>query len=362
MRSRRERGILILILALSVGLIMLGVFIMGQYEYSVLTSYAKQQDSYVKLVLDQINLQADRSDDEIIENILASLGNGDTSYWAFSKEQTILYIKNVTETYQYKGITMESYFSSNTASEFLNSLRLNQVTHAIVNMGDDQYVASGVIFKYDGNQYKICLLTDQTVILSDNAFLSAKILMYIFWIALIIIALLMSVFLLIERVLRKREIEEEEASIQDLNLKLEKAESEVQYYRYYSPENNVYTDKMLPLLIDSLRSKGAKQLSMLTVEFPEERLTDDFLHNTADRFGKRVLRFKESDKKASLLFVNVEQAEAKEQLERLLPPEVKITDRRDMMAAMKKEETGTDTKSDEVGAAETEEKPATDAE
>ena len=114
MRSRRERGILILIFALSVGLIMLGVFIMGQYEYSVLTSYAKQQDSYVKLVLDQINLQADRSDDEIIENILASLGNGDTSYWAFSKEQTILYIKNVTETYQYKGITMESYFSSNT--------------------------------------------------------------------------------------------------------------------------------------------------------------------------------------------------------------------------------------------------------
>ena len=53
MRSRRERGILILILALSVGLIMLGVFIMGQYEYSVLTSYAKQQDSYVKLVLDR---------------------------------------------------------------------------------------------------------------------------------------------------------------------------------------------------------------------------------------------------------------------------------------------------------------------
>ena len=119
---------------------------------------------------------------------------------------------------------------------------------------------------------------------------------------------------------------------------------------------------MLPLLIDSLRSKGAKQLSMLTVEFPEERLTDDFLHNTADRFGKRVLRVKESDKQASLLFVNVEQAEAKEQLERLLPPEVKITDSRDMMAAMKKEETGTDTKSDEVGAAETEEKPATDAE
>ena len=73
MRSRRERGILILILALSVGLIMLGVFIMGQYEYSVLTSYAKQQDSYVKLVLDQINLQAERTDDEIIENILASL-------------------------------------------------------------------------------------------------------------------------------------------------------------------------------------------------------------------------------------------------------------------------------------------------
>ena len=63
-----------------------------------------------------------------------------------------------------------------------------------------------------------------------------------------------------------------------------------------------------------------------------------------------------------LLFVNVEQAEAKEQLERLLPPEVKITDSRDMMAAMKEEETGTDTKSDEVGAAETEEKPATDAE
>ena len=44
-----------------------------RYEDGILDVCATQQDAYVQLVLDQINLQADRSDDEIITEILGSL-------------------------------------------------------------------------------------------------------------------------------------------------------------------------------------------------------------------------------------------------------------------------------------------------
>ena len=46
---------------------------MKSYEDSILSIYAEQQDAYVQLVLDQINVLDDRSDEEIVTKILGSL-------------------------------------------------------------------------------------------------------------------------------------------------------------------------------------------------------------------------------------------------------------------------------------------------
>ncbi len=65
--------------------------------------YATQQDNYVQLVLDQINLQENGTEESIISDIIETLDSGNTHYWTLSKEENILFVKNVTETRQISG-------------------------------------------------------------------------------------------------------------------------------------------------------------------------------------------------------------------------------------------------------------------
>ena len=160
------------------------------YESSILSIYAQQQDAYVQLVLDQINMLENRSDDEIVHKILGSLDTSDRKYWTLSKEQALLFVKDVMETNRYKGLTSESFFTSDSASYFLSNLGLNHVAHEVIEMEGDKYVASGVVFEYNGARYKICLLTNDTVILDNNVFLSAKISIYIWGLSLLGVLLL----------------------------------------------------------------------------------------------------------------------------------------------------------------------------
>ena len=55
------------------------------YESSILSIYAQQQDAYVQLVLDQINMLENRSDDEIVHKILGSLDTSDRKYWKIGR-------------------------------------------------------------------------------------------------------------------------------------------------------------------------------------------------------------------------------------------------------------------------------------
>lgn len=148
---------------------------MKSYEDSILSIYAEQQDAYVQLVLDQINVLDDRSDEEIVTKILGSLDASSRKYWTLTKNKALLFVKDVTETNRYKGLTSNTFFSGDSANDFLQNLAVNKVSHKIIQMGDDRYVASGVIFGYNGARYTICLLTNDTVILDNNSFMASKI-------------------------------------------------------------------------------------------------------------------------------------------------------------------------------------------
>ena len=57
--------------------------------------------------------------------------------------------------------------------------------HESIRMDGVRYVASGVKFEYNSAEYKICLLTNDTVILDNNIFLSSKIGLYVFGVLLL---------------------------------------------------------------------------------------------------------------------------------------------------------------------------------
>ncbi len=315
-------GVIAIISIVSIGL---SIWVMNQYEYSLLTAYARQQDGYVKLALDQITVYDDRTDDEIVERILNSLGGSDTSYWTFAKDSSILYIKNVTETYQYKGITPSSYFTTESAQVFLSNIRENVVAHSIIELEGDRYVASGVSFTYNGANYRLCLLTDDTVILNENNFLSAKVTMYVVWITLIIIAVLSILIATISIDKREKEIEKQKSDIDALNETVAKLQDDLHFHKYYSPVNHAYSMEFYDTLVESLKERGAKYLIALHVAFEDREMKDSFLHRTADRLGDRVVRFDESETGALFLFVNVERTEAESELKRLLPRDLAVS-------------------------------------
>ena len=68
--------------------------LIGRYEKGIIEVCATQQDAYVQLVLDQINLKDNRDDEEIINDILKTMDSSSNKYWAFSKNQSMLFVKD----------------------------------------------------------------------------------------------------------------------------------------------------------------------------------------------------------------------------------------------------------------------------
>ena len=65
-----------------------------RYEDGILDVCATQQDAYVQLVLDQINLKDNRNDEQIIKEILETMDASSNHYWTFSKDQSMLFVKD----------------------------------------------------------------------------------------------------------------------------------------------------------------------------------------------------------------------------------------------------------------------------
>lgn len=145
-----------------------------KYEQGVLDVCAAQQDGYVQLVLDQINLNSKRSDAEIIKDIIGTLDSSSSRYWTFSKGEQLLFVKDVLETNKYRSLTVDSYYGNPGAVKFINSLQKGKVSHSQVTVNGSRYMASGARFTYNKNTYRLVLMTNDAVILDNNNYLGAK--------------------------------------------------------------------------------------------------------------------------------------------------------------------------------------------
>ena len=130
--ERKFRNILILTLVVVAAMSAMGHYLMKRYTTTIMNVYATQQDNYVQLVLDQINLQENGTEESIISDIIETLDSGNTHYWTLSKEENILFVKNVTETDKYQGTSLDKFYDTGSADEFVKSLRLNHVTHELI--------------------------------------------------------------------------------------------------------------------------------------------------------------------------------------------------------------------------------------
>ena len=227
------------------------------YEEGVLDVYANQQDGYVQLVLDQINLNQERSNEAIINEILGTLDASNNRYWTFSQQDSLIFVRDVLETNRYKGYTEATYFHSDSAREFLFRLRPNRVIHDTILIDDVPYVASGVKFTYGGATCKICLLTNAETVLDYNAYLNAKINLVVLALVLLgIVVVSLIALALIGEHYRKQLWKETDANVA-LRKKIEALDEKLQWGDLYDPVCTALRPGAVPLILSKLEERRA---------------------------------------------------------------------------------------------------------
>lgn len=326
MKKKKKRGILrittilLVVIIVSVGSLM--DLLIQKLEKGVLEVCATQQEAYVQLVVDQINLKENRDEEEIISDILSTLDASSNKYWMFSKDRSILFVKDVMETNRYKGITTMSYYDSLSAREFLNSLRTDRVIHRNIDLGGKKYIASGVEFQYKDELYRLCLLTNQDVILNNNYYMEAT-LQTIILVAFILVLLLASSMLFARKVeTYKVDIKDRDAEIEKLQKMVGDLNELVSQKEHFDTRYQIWNRDSLGDFLQKLRKRNVKEVVIAKLNCNDEQCQKNFLEKASVLLGKKVLRFEDGRENIILLFVKDDELQARESIKPLLSESV----------------------------------------
>ncbi|WP_022763806.1 hypothetical protein [Butyrivibrio sp. XPD2006] len=284
--------VLILMAVVVAGLAGLTFFEMQRYEDGLIDVCATQQDSYVQLVIDQINLKENRTDQEIIENILSTLDSSSNRYWTFSKEQTMLYVKDALETNRYQSLTANSYYRSDSATNFIDNLIVNKVNHERIELDGKDYIASGALFEYGGEEYRICLLTNTTVLLDNNKFLGSKMEMIIIFIVVYSLIFIMPIILTIMHNIMQKKIFETGQELKEVNSAVEKLNEKLTTDEIYDNRKNLFSLPTVRLFMEEYKDKRAAfPISFIAFRYGDKETVSRFFGRNCVTLGKHDIRF-----------------------------------------------------------------------
>ena len=183
----------------------------SKYEEGTAEIFAEEQDGYVSLVSKEI--KNGKTSIENAADTVEVLDSDDDRFWTLDDKSTILYIKNVTETNQYRNVAPEKYYSSKSAKNFLDSLSENDVIHKVITIDGQKYIASGIIVSANNKNIRMILLSDMKIVFSNNTYLSDKIFLET---AVVSIAVLFIVVLILMSILISKEKEKTEIAVREI--------------------------------------------------------------------------------------------------------------------------------------------------
>ena len=296
------------------GLIFLTAFELARYEDGIIDVCATQQDSYVQLVIDQINLKENRTDQEIIENILKTLDSSSNRYWTFSKDQTMLYVKDALETNRYQSLTADSYYTSESATRFIENLMVNKVIHERITLDDKDYVASGALFRYGDEEYRICLLTNTMVLLDNNKFLGSKMELIIIFIVVYSLVFIMPVAMTMIYNFSEKRISETEIDLVRVNKVVEKLNEKVATSDIYDNRTNLFQMPFIKVFMNEyINRREAFPISFIAFKYGAAETVSKFFGRNCVILGKRDIRFYDGkDHLGLILCVKCSSSKAKE--------------------------------------------------
>ncbi len=293
------------------------------YETRFLEIYGAEQDGYVKIILDQINRLQDQGADEDITEIISTLDATASRYWTLSKGDSILFVKSVTETNRYKGFSDGTYYATETASAFMDSLGVNEVNHRIIYLNEDRFIASGMIFGWQGEQYRICLLTYDRVVLEDNILLECRNSI------IIILSLVLALMIILSMVMSKKIqsqkylLDKQEERVVWQNQQIEHLDERLKREYAFSASRHVFKNVMLDEFLQALDEKDVYPLHFAAFETESAKAREKFFARMQAVLDNRVLRFSMDEQFLVLVFVKYPRKVSKEIIESLEDDDVR---------------------------------------
>lgn len=316
---------IIISLIISIGFGLFSLIQINNYEDSVLDIYADSQDAYVQLVLDQINLVEDRTSTEIVSDILGTLDASSNRYWTFSSDDAIIFVKDVTETNRYKGFTASTYYITENAHKFINGLQNNKVVHERILINDNEYVASGVAFSYNGVNYQICLLTNPDTVLDHNVYLNAKINLSIAISVVLILFLGSTLFLSLLREHAGKELIREKKRNEELLIMEERMSAALERERLFDTQLSVFHYSVLPMMLEKLEQRAVSPVTIVYLTYETEEDKKRFLLDGQIMLDQHVFRFQnKEEKKLALVTVQCNRNAVMTALSPLLNKSIKL--------------------------------------
>ncbi len=296
----------------------------NKYERGVLEVCATQQDAYVQLVLDQINLKNNRDDEQIINDILGTMNSSSNKYWTFSKNQSFLFIKDVLETNRYKGVTTSTYYDSESAARFLNNLQKDKVSHDYIEINNNEYVASGVTFEYKNQTYKLCLLTGKGAILDNNSYMQIKIQMQTYVIILLFVLIITAMYLAHSLRKMQKKYEGTQDTIAQLNEMISKMNNKLLEKDFHDTRNNVWSSSAIMPFLDKLIARDAYLVTFMHIACADNSEREKFIARANYILDKNVLRFTYDDKDVVLIFVGMNRKHSIQSIQLLMEESMQI--------------------------------------
>ena len=328
MNGKKKRSkiwlVTLLVLLFAVATAVLAWAQLKSYESGVMEIYAEQQDGYVQLVLDQINLNKNRSNDEIIRDILGTLDESSNRYWTLSQKDALVFVKDVMETSRYRGFSTKTYFQSESARQFVDALQTDQVLHRTIQVGQRRFVASGVQFEYRGENMRICLLTNADVVLDQNAYLSAKINVCLLAIIELCVLALTAIGLTALSQKWRHAYLKESAQTAELRGTIEELNGILSRKELYDTRLMAFQSTVLPQLFQKIEARQAWPVHFTLLECDSAEDQDRFLSNTRLVLDRRVFRIILDDRQILLLTANAESLMDQTLLTALREPGVRL--------------------------------------
>lgn len=222
MNKKNNRSITLTVIfsvIMMIAFVTYSIYQLSDYEKGMAEIFAEEQDGYVALVAEEA-----RRGSPVLESAEKAVGILDSSnkqYWTMDNKDTILYIKNVTESNAYRDVEPEKYYNSKSAKKFLKSISDTYITHSTIEIEGKKYIASGTLVKTQKQTIRLILLSDYKILFSNNDYLSKKIYLQIsiMVVASVFIVTLIFMAILIRNAKNRQDAAEQESI--DLRKKIE---------------------------------------------------------------------------------------------------------------------------------------------